>query len=254
MCLFSGLGEEGLSLLTIFLLLIPAALYVMGLMEGKKGYYFFLSGVFFHILSILQRGLVIGGIPLTEKHDNISFMAFSMALAYWYFYRKGVKDIGITALPLISVFMCIALAFKPIDTVSPFLRSPWFYVHIFFYFIGYGFFGISACIGLHYIINGKGEYEMLQYKGSIHGWIIFTIALVAGSIWFFMAYGTYWLWTSKELWITLVWFYYGLYLHARLIKGLSGRPAAALGCVGFALALFAYFGVGAIIPSPPTQF
>jgi ABC-type transport system involved in cytochrome c biogenesis permease subunit len=254
MALFE-LSEEGRSLLTIFLILIPTALYIMGLMEGKKGYWLFLSGIFFHILSIVLRGVEIGRIPLTEKHDNISFMALVMAFVYWYFYsRQGLKNLGIVALPLLSIFMFVSLAFKPINTISPFLKSPWFYLHIFFYFIGYAFFGISACIGVYYLLNGKGEYELLQYKGIIHGWIVFSISLVAGSIWFFVAYGTYWLWTSKELWTTLVWFYYGLYLHARFIRGLRGRPAAVLGILGFAVALFAYFGVGTVIPSPPTQF
>lgn len=279
-----GLGEEGLSLLTVFLILIPMSLYIMGLMEGKKGYYFFLFGILFHILSIFQRGLVVGTIPLTEKHDNISFMAFAMALVYWYFYRKkGMKELGMTTLPLISIFMFVSLTYKPINTISPFLRSPWFYLHIFFYFISYGFFGISACIGLQGLTtifssnrktgtacsdhpalsrdyqqetppNTAMPYEQLQYWGAVHGWIVYSVALVAGSIWFFMAYGTYWLWTSKELWTTLTWFYYGLYLHARLIRSMRGRPAAVLGCLGFAVALFTYFGVGTVIPSPPTQF
>ncbi len=253
--MFCGLGDEGRSLLTIFLILIPTAFYIMGLMEGKKGYYLFLFAILFHALSIVLRGIEIGRVPLTEKHDNISFMAFAMALTYWYFYsRKGMKNLGITALPLIAIFMFVSTVYAPINTISPFLKTPWFYLHMFFYFVSYGFFGISACIGLHYLFNGGSEYESLQYKGAIHGWIMLSIALVAGSIWFFVAHGTYWLWTSKELWVALTWFFFGLYLHARFINGLKGRPAAVLGCLGFVIALFTYFGVGTVIPSPPTQF
>lgn len=253
--MFCGLGDEGQSLLNIFLVLIPATLYILGLMEGKKGYYFFLAGIFFHLLSIILRALTLQTIPLTEKHDNISFMAFSMALTYLYFYKKSdMKNLGVIALPLIAVFMFIAVKHMPINTISPFLKSPWFYLHMFFYFIGYGFFGISACIGLLYLFSGKEEHELLQYKAGIHGWIMLSVSLVLGSIWFYMAYGMYWLWTSRELWATLMWFFYGLYMHARYIKGFSGRPAAVLGVLGFLVALFTYFGVGTIIPSPPTQF
>lgn len=253
--MFCGLGDEGRSLLAIFLLLIPTALYIMGLLEGRKGFYVFLSGIFFHILSIIIRGIEIGRIPLSEKHDTISFMALVMAFTYLYFYkRKGMTNLGIVALPLISVFLFISHTYQPINTISPFLKSIWFYLHVLFYFVSYGLFGISACIGIIYMIKGKSEYESLQYKGIINGWIILSISLVIGSVWFFLAYGTYWLWTSRELWSMLLWFYYSLYLHARLINGLKGWPAAVIGCLGFLVALFTYFGIGTIIPSPPTQF
>lgn len=254
--MFSNIGgEDTQTILTYALLLIPTSLYSMGLIKGKKGYYFFLSGIVFHLLSMILRGLEIGSIPLTEKHDTISFMAFSMALTYWYFIRKKeIKNLDIFALPLIAFFMFVSFIHMPINTISPFLKTPWFYLHTFFFFSSYGFFGVSSGIGVLYLLSGENEYESLQYKGVINGWILFSLSLIAGSIWFFIAYGTYWLWTSKELWTTLTWFYYGLYLHVRLMKGFRGWPASVIGSLGFAVALFTYFGVGTIIPSPPTEF
>ena len=253
--MFCSIGEEGQALINILIILVPASLYIMGLLQVKKGYYFFVAGIFSHVLSIILRGLSLGRIPLSEKHDNISFMALSLALIYLYIYRKKIiSNLDIAALPLVSFFTVVSAVYLPINTVSPFLKTPWFYIHTFLYFGSYGFFGISACIGIFYLLNGKSEYESIQYRTAIYGWIIFSVSLVAGSIWFFTAYGTYWLWTSKELWTALTWFYYGLYLHARLINGLNGRPAAVLGCIGFLVALFSYFGMGTIIPSPPTQF
>lgn len=250
-----NLGEEGQSLLTALLVLIPAALYIMGLMDGKKGRYLFLSGIVFHLLSILQRALTLGRVPLTEKHDTISYMALATALTYWHFSRKKpLNNLGIIALPLISVLTLISFLHTPENAVSPFLRTPWFYLHTLTYFSGYAFFGIAACIGIPYLIHGTGEYEDLQYRAIIYGWILFSVSLVAGSVWFYVAYGTYWLWTSRELWTTITWSYYGLYLHARYIKGLNGSPSAVIGCLGFLVALFAYFGVGTVIPAPPTQF
>jgi ABC-type transport system involved in cytochrome c biogenesis permease subunit len=252
---FLGLDEYGLRVLSVFLLMIPTAFYILGLLEGRKGHYLFLTGLLLHALSIGHRWLLLGRVPLAEKHDNISFMAFSMALIYLYFSRrKGMRGLGVTALPFIAAFMFVALGFRQVNTVSPFMDTPWFYLHVFFYFLSYGFFGISACIGLHYIISNNSEYELLQYWGVIHGWIMVSLALFAGSVWFYIAYGTYWLWTSKELWITITWLYYGLYLHARLIRGMKGRFAGVMGILGFAVALFTYFGVGTIIKAPPSQF
>ena len=254
--MFSNIGgEDTRIILTYALLLIPASLYGLGLIAGKKGRFLFLAGIIFHVLSTILRGLEIGSIPLTEKHDTISFMTLSMALTYWYVIRKKeMKNLDILVLPLIALFMFVSFIHIPINTISPFLKTPWFYLHTFFFFSSYGFFGVASCVGLLYLFNRDNEYESLQYKGIMNGWILYSVSLIAGSIWFFIAHGTYWLWTSKELWTTLTWFYYGLYLHARLMKGFRGRPAAVIGSLGFAVALFTYFGVGTILPSPPTEF
>lgn len=244
-----------MSLLTVFLILIPAALYILGMLEGKWGRYLFIAAIFLHMASIAQRWAVVGNIPLSSKHDNISFMALSMALAYLYFSRKGrIPGVATIALPVITALMFTSLAFKPVDTISPFFRTQWFYLHMFFYFASYGFMGLSACIGIYYLIKREPQYESLQYRGMMYGWVLFTLSLVFGSIWFFVSYGTYWLWTSREMWMTLVWFYLGIYMHTRYLKPFMGRPAAVLGVAGFAVALFAYFGLNTVIPSPPTQF
>lgn len=250
-----SLGEEGQAVAAVFMVLVPASLYIMGLMEGRTGHRLFLAGLVVHLITIMQRGIVVGAIPLTEKYDNISFLAFSMAVVYWYFSRrKHMFELGLFALPLVSTILIASLAYPPINTVSPFQRTPWFTVHIFFFFLSYGFFGISSCIGALDLFRKNTSYELIQYQSAVHGWIVLSLALVAGSIWFFTAYGTYWLWTSRELWTTLIWFYYGMYLHARYVKGLTGRWASIIGIAGFFVALFSYFGVGTIIPAPPTQF
>jgi ABC-type transport system involved in cytochrome c biogenesis permease subunit len=250
-----SLGEEGQAIAAIFLILVPASLYIMGLMEGRTGHALFLAGLAVHAVTIMLRGCVVSAVPLTEKYDNISFLAFAMALVYWFYsHKKGIRDLGLVALPLISVIQIAALAYMPVNTISPFQRTPWFTLHIFFFFVSYACFGISSCIGLLYLVRKETALEPVQYGSAVSGWIALSLALVSGSIWFFTAYGTYWLWTSRELWTTLLWFYYGMYLHARYVKGLTGRRAAMIGVAGFACALFAYFGVGTIIPAPPTQF
>jgi ABC-type transport system involved in cytochrome c biogenesis permease subunit len=254
--MFSDLSPEEITqLVTIFSLLVPAALYAMGMMEGARSHRYFLAGMVIHAITIAYRAYTVGGVPLTEKHDNVSFLAFAMAVLYWRYLRgKDAREITTTAVPLISIMVMAALAFPVINTVSPFMRTPWFTLHMALFFMSYAFFGISACLGLVYVRGGGVDAEALQYRTAAYGWTLYTISLVLGSIWFFVAYGMYWLWTSKELWTTLTWFFYGMYLHQRYIKGIAGITAAIVGIVGFFVALFAYFGVGTIIPAPPVQF
>lgn len=254
--MFSELEPEELAqLITIFSLLLPAALYAMSMMEGKRSHWFFFAGLIVHGLTIVHRASVVGGVPLSEKHDNVSFLAFALAVLYRRYLRKeGARDLTLTAVPLVSVILVAALAFPVVNTVSPFMRSPWFTLHMFTFFLSYAFFGISACLGVGYVRGGGVDAEALQYRTAAMGWTLYTVSLVLGSIWFFVAYGTYWLWTSKELWTTLTWFFYGMYLHQRYIKGIAGITAAVVGIAGLFVALFAYFGVGTVIPAPPVQF
>jgi len=250
-----GLNNYGLAVLTFFLLLAPAACYIMALMEGRSGRAMMGAGLALHALSIAHRGAVIGWLPLTEKHDNISFMAFAAAIVLWYISRnEKFKDLGRYALPLICAMLFVSLKFHTINSISPFMQTPWFFAHSLFYFISYAFFAMAACLGTHYVVSGDSLYEVLQYRLLSFGWILLSVSLFSGSVWFYFAYGTYWLWTSKEMWISITWLFVGLYLHARLMRPLQGVPAAVMGVLVFGVALFTYFGVGTVIPSPPTQF
>ena len=55
--------------------------------------------------------------------------------------------------------------------------------------------------------------------------------MIFGGIWAYLAWGTYWLWTPKELWTTIVWFFYSLYLHARLVRGWTGPKVVWMGII-----------------------
>ena len=253
-----GLNDYGLAVLTFFMLLAPAAFYIMALMEGRTGRAMMGAGLALHAVSIAHRGALLGWLPLTEKYDNISFMAFAAAVLYYFVSRNDrnekLRSLGRYALPLICGIIFVALKFRTINTISPFMQTNWFMAHSMFYFISYAFFAIAACLGTHYVVSGESEYEVAQYRLLSLGWILLSVSLLCGSVWFYLAYGTYWLWTSKEMWISITWLFVGLYLHARLMRPLHGVPAAVMGVFVFGVALFTYFGVGTVIPSPPTQF
>ncbi|MEF9437579.1 MAG: cytochrome c biogenesis protein CcsA [Candidatus Mariimomonas ferrooxydans] len=57
------------------------------------------------------------------------------------------------------------------------------------------------------------------------------------------------LWAPKELWTSILWLFYGLYLHARLRQWWMGKPLAYLGIAGFAVVLFTYLGVSLLMKS-----
>lgn len=243
------------SLVGFFMLVVPAALYALGIYEERKFDWLFGAGLLAHLLSIAERWAYTGLIPLSDKHDNVSLAAFTMAGLYFYLRRRGkAANLAPFAIPLICAAIIVSMGLRTVNSITPFMHTPWFYLHVLFYFTAYGWLGISSTLYAQYFLSGDASHEAQAHKLASTGWIMLSASLMFGSIWFYLAYGTYWLWTSKELWITVTWLYYGALLHARLINKLRGRTLAVLGVIAFVAAVFTYFGVGTVIKSPPTQF
>ena len=73
--------------------------------------------------------------------------------------------------------------------------------------------------------------------------------MTSGGIWGYYAWGTYWLWTPKEFWTSILWLFYGFYLHLRLTMGWRGRKAAWVAVVALPVVLFALIGVPIVYSS-----
>jgi ABC-type transport system involved in cytochrome c biogenesis permease subunit len=110
-------------------------------------------------------------------------------------------------------------------------------------------FAIGAVFGVVVLYHDEEPAELNQYRSLLLGYVLFSVAMIFGGIWASLAWGSYWLWTPKELWTTIVWLFYGLYLHARLVRRWTGPKVIWLGILGFAIVLFTYVGVGLLMKS-----
>ena len=119
-------------------------------------------------------------------------------------------------------------------------------------FFAYALFGIAAVLGILALASKEAGIEVVQYKAILLGYCLFSTAMVCGGIWAYLAWGTYWLWTPKELWTVILWLFYSLYLHARLRKWWTGRPSVILGIIGFGIVMFTYLGVSLFMKSSHT--
>jgi ABC-type transport system involved in cytochrome c biogenesis permease subunit len=133
--------------------------------------------------------------------------------------------------------------------LPPVLRTLWFELHVILSFLAYALFALGAIFGILSLLAQNRDDEQNQYRAVLLGYLLFSVAMIFGGVWAHLAWGTYWLWTPKELWTTIVWFFYSLYLHARLVKGWTGRPVAWLAISGFLIVLFTYVGVGLLMKS-----
>ncbi len=231
-------------------------LYGLGLTGGRTGRRFIHAGLFVHGIFIVKRAALLGRLPITERLDILSAISFLLIISLLISKRRALPapSYECCLVPLSSAFALSAVFYEPMNTISQNMQTPWFYMYTGFNILSFVLLGAGASMGTLYLRSGEEPLYESQRRLTLWGWTALSLSLIAGSIWFFLAYGSYWQWTAKELWGSLVWFYYGIYLHSGQVKGLRGRPSAAIGVSGYLLLLFSYFGVGTLIPGPWTQF
>ena len=209
-------------------------------------------GLVLQVAYITSRGAELGRLPLVGPHDTIVFLSASIAafaVPFGLALRKRASFFNIVAVT-VSVFTAFAMTAKQHNSpLPPVLKTFWFECHVVLAFMSYALFGISAILGGLYLKDRDDLLDGLGYRTALTGYCLFTLSMIFGGIWAYLAWGTYWIWTPKELWTAILWVFYGFYLHARLRQWWAGRPMAYLGIAGFAVVMFTYLGVSLLMKS-----
>jgi len=232
----------------MIVLFLSCAFYVAGFFKRPL----FLAGLVLQVSYIISRGLELDRLPLVGPHDTLAFMAASIAIFSIPFalVLKERPAFHSGAALTCAVFTALALVSTPHNSpLPPVLRTFWFETHVVTAFLSYALFGIAALLGLLYLRKAEDVMDGLQYRAVLTGYCLFSASMIFGGVWAYLAWGSYWLWTPKELWTSILWLFYSLYLHARLRSWWAGRPMAYLGIAGFSVVMFTYLGVGLLMKS-----
>ncbi len=203
---------------------------------------------------LFARGLALGRLPLLGPHDTLLFFGMSLALmGLLASYSPAVRGkrwftvaVGLSA----GCVTAVALLFKPLDMPLPqILDTLWFELHVVVAFFGYALFAVGGIAAAAFLITGIRGYLDLLYKAALVGWTFFSVSMISGGIWGYYAWGTYWLWTPKELWTSILWLFYALLLHVRLKGARWDTVTAWLGIAGLFVMLFTYLGVSLLMKS-----
>jgi ABC-type transport system involved in cytochrome c biogenesis permease subunit len=233
-----------------WILVAAAALYLFG--SFKRPVFF--AAMVVELVYLALRGMELGRLPLIGPHDTLAFFSTSialMAVPFLYSPSLGKRDgfswpVGFLA----ALFALLALPFPSFNMpLPPILNTLWFELHVALAFFAYALFGIGAVLGGMFLKDRERVLLDLQYKAALVGYSFFSASMVTGGIWGYYAWGTYWLWTPKELWTSILWLFYTLYLHIRLKGAQWERMVAWAGMIGFAVALFTYLGVSMLMKS-----
>jgi ABC-type transport system involved in cytochrome c biogenesis permease subunit len=213
------------------------------------------AAVFLHSISFIFRTMEAGRLPLVGVFDTLSFFALTVACLglIFYFIYGALTFLEGSAVMSSLLLLFDLFATRTLNPLPPVLRTFWFEIHVVLSFVAYGLFAMGFLGGVDYFLSQKSHSSLkAEYRANLWGYLIFSIAMIAGGIWAYYAWGTYWLWTPKELWTTIVWFYYSLYLHARIVRGWKESTRAVLAITGFGVVMFTYLGVGLLMKSSHT--
>jgi len=206
------------------------------------------------LVYLASRGIGLGRLPLIGPQDTLAFFSCSIGLMALPFVFSGALSRerlftwGCGALA--GFFALCALPFPTLNMpLPPILDTYWFELHVALAFFAYALFGLAALLGALFLRKGGRQVLDLQYRAALVGYTFFSLSMISGGIWGYYAWGTYWLWTAKELWTSILWLFYSLYLHLR-VKGAGwDRAFAWLGILGFFVMLFTYLGVSMLMRS-----
>jgi len=212
-----------------------------------------------HAAGIAVRWYIGGYIPITSTYETMIYIAFSAILGGVLFFRKSIIALGASTM-MAGIFLFAAYLGEidpEITSLVPVLKSYWLSIHVSVITASYGFFGISAIIGvitlllfrfrnenrLH-IDSNINNLNFINEASLIIGLILLVIGNFLGGIWANESWGRYWGWDPKETWAYISILVYAVVLHIRLIKKIySPYLFTVLSIVSFFSILMTYYGV-----------
>ncbi|TAL15887.1 hypothetical protein EPN96_11455 [bacterium] len=211
-----------------------------------------LAGLFAQVLLLAVRWFVAGFLPVTGLFSTLHFLSiFVMGITVYFLFRYGGKPL----LPASALLALIALwkggaGQMALAPLTPALDTPLFFLHVATSFAAYGLFGVAAIVSVYRIASLSASEHGMERRMLDEclylGYILFSWCMIAGSLWAYLAWGSYFTWRLKGLWSTILWFYYSGVLHVRNKPGWQGRPLDLLAIAGFALTLFTFLGLSLI--------
>jgi len=227
---------------------------VIVLLFGTRWRIGLMAGLLAELIYVGSRGLALGRLPLIGPHDTLLFFALSLAAVGLFMsfspILRGVRWFTVAAGLSAGAVSLLALRFKPLNMPLPqILDTFWFELHVVVAFFAYALFTIGGVVCAAFLRTGTKSYLDVYYKAALTGWTFFSASMIAGGIWGYYAWGTYWLWTPKELWTSVLWLFYAMVLHVRLKGAGWDKLTAWLGIVGVFVMLFTYLGVSMLMKS-----
>ncbi len=217
----------------------------------------------FHVTGAVLRGIAAERVPWSNMYEfALTGTVLIVAVYLAVLFRYDLRFLGAFITGLVAVLMGWAtlLHVDVVPLADP-LKSVWLVVHVFVASLATAFFALAFALSVTQLLQARRErkaaaadaktgprflrilpgadaLESLAYRFAIVGFIFWTFALIAGSIWANDAWGRYWGFDTKEVWTFVIWVLYAGYIHARATRGWRGTRSAWLSIIGFSAVMF----------------
>jgi ABC-type transport system involved in cytochrome c biogenesis permease subunit len=217
-----------------------------------------------HTFVIGMQTMEVRHVPVANPSRAISSFVWMLTLSYLYLeLTTDERAMSIFILPIVVALQTIPVLYPGMESYNPVLDSPWFWVHVVSLLFAYANFALAGVLGLTYMLQFKEIkkkhlgyfYERLpslQILDAMNsrtvaiGWLFLTVGVVVGFTWTALArevapenanLQAMSLNDPKIFMATLTWAVYSFAMLSRRAMGWTGRRAAWLSALGFAIVL-----------------
>ncbi len=164
--------------------------------------------------------------------------------------RKYGILIPIFIVNLVSIYLTFVYA-PPEATLGDAYRV--FYFHVPSAWVSYLAFGVTLLGSIMFLVKKSYKWDMVAEASSKLGLAFCAVALLSGSIWANMAWGSYWNWDPRETTTLILLLTYIAYLSFRMAiddREKRARLSSVLGVLGFISVPLSYASVELITLHP----
>jgi ABC-type transport system involved in cytochrome c biogenesis permease subunit len=203
------------------------------------------SAVAVHLLGLLARTRAIEWFPLTNKFE--SFYAFAFAVFVVALLSQGspsrVHRLGLWLLGAAFYGWAYSFGTGAIDP-PPLMRTLWYPLHVPASFTAYALWSSAAAAGVATLSgDDRPQLQRIIERQTFWGWCSFSLSMLCGGAWGYVAWGAYFLWDPKVVWSVILWLLFSGLVHLRYWPaGNRPLPRSVLAIVGLLVMLVAYVG------------
>lgn len=187
---------------------------------------------------LVYRGITYKHFPVIGLFETLNF--YSLSLLFFTYLQREKREQEKLITNIFTIIL-LALSLTAQSSTSPFtpdsLKTVLFPIHVAFSFLSYAAFTLAFIK-----VISKGDKKQV-IELNYFGFVLFTIGLWAGGIWAFKAWGSYFLFSIKEIFSFVIWIYYGGLIHVRFFRE-KEKPLTYGTVIGFIIVIFTYLGIG----------
>lgn len=218
---------------------------------------FLFGGLLLHALFLSLRWALSGHAPMAGLFESLTVFSFCSALSAFLLCRDEETRPAWKVLSVLALLpqAGAALIDKRLVPLYPALDTPWFATHVGLSFLGYGLFSAGLALSWVYLRHGGEPVYRAAAKSALWGFSAFSAGMVCGGIWAYYAWGSYWIWTPKEVWSVVLWLYFATLVHLKFIPaqrpwpGWTKRLEMGATAAGYFVMLATFLGVSLLLRS-----